>query len=58
MGLEESIKCYMVITGACSFGTKGFVSSLEEKKDTYKVREIIKLTEGQFGNREFKNHFN
>ena len=55
---EESIECYRVITGACSAGTKMFVKeSLNIKKDKYTIREIINITDGQYGSHEFKNFF-
>ena len=54
---EEAIKMYRVITGACEAGTRHFVSGLKELKPHYTIAEIIKLTEGQFGNTEFKNFF-
>ena len=56
---EESVKCYRVITGACSFGTRDFVSNrLREKKSEYKISEIIQLTEGEYGHNSFKEFFN
>jgi hypothetical protein len=52
------ICCYRVITGACSFGTKDFVSNRLKKKKEYSVSEVIKLTEGEYGNKTFANFFN
>ena len=57
VSFEEAIKMYRVITGACEAGTRHFVSGLKELKPHYTIAEIIKLTEGQFGNTEFKNFF-
>jgi len=54
---EEAIKMYRAITGACEFGVKSFVETLPEKKKKYKISEIIKITENQFGNEEFKKFF-
>ena len=52
---EEAIKMYRVITGACEAGTRHFVENvLAEKKEKYTVKEIIKLTEGQYGNETLK----
>ena len=52
---EEAIKMYRVITGACEAGTRNFVENvLAEKKEKYTVKEIIKLTEGQYGNETLK----
>ena len=57
---EEAIACYRVITGACAAGTKGFVQSLPKSsiKKSYTIREIIALTEGQYGSDAFKLFFN
>ena len=54
--LEDMIEAYMTITGACSFGTKQFCES-SKLKESYTVEEVIKLTEGKFGNEEFTNFF-
>ena len=55
---EEAIVCYRVITGACSFGTKDFINNRLPKKQThYTVGEIIKLTNGEYGNNTFTNFF-
>ena len=54
---EEAIKMYRIITGACEFGTKQFVSSLKKTKKEYSVKEIIDLTIGQFGNEKLKQFF-
>ena len=52
---EEAIKMYRVITGACEAGTRHFVENvLAKKKEKYTVKEIIKLTEGQYGNETLK----
>ena len=53
----EAIKMYRIITGACEAGTKHFVSGLTKTKAKYKISELIKLTEGQYGNETFKNFF-
>ena len=57
---EEAMVCYRVITGACAAGTKGFVTSLPKSaiKKSYTIREIIELTEGQYGSDAFKSFFN
>ena len=58
LSYEEAIECYRVITGACSAGTKGFCENkLSETKESYTIREIIELTDGEYGNNEFKNFF-
>ena len=55
---EEGIKMYRVITGACEAGTRHFVKGLTKKKKKYTVAEIIKATQGQYGNETFKEFFN
>ena len=58
LSFEESVKCYRTITGACSQGTKNFVTSvLAEKKQQYTIQEIIIFTKGQYGAESFKNFF-
>ena len=56
---DECIKLYRVISGACESGTKYFVSKQEPSKvkDKYSVKELIELTEGQYGNSELKKYF-
>ena len=54
--LEECIKMYRSITGACSLGTKEFCSQRKLKK-AYTVREVIELTEGEYGNEKMKEFF-
>jgi hypothetical protein len=56
---EDGIMCYRVITGACSFGVKDYVKNrLVKKKKEYTIKEIIKMTEGEYGNKEFCGFFN
>jgi hypothetical protein len=57
MSLEEAIKMYRVITGACEYGTRSFVESLERVPRNLSVQEVIKLTEGHYGNKTIKNFF-
>ena len=57
---SEAIECYRVITGACSAGTRNFCENIlpqDDKKDKYTIREMIKLTCGQFGHDTFKDFF-
>ena len=54
---EDAVKMYRVITGACEFGTKHFVSNLSNVKKKYTIREIIDLTSGQYGAETFKEFF-
>ena len=59
LSFEDAIMCYRVITGACSFGTRDFIEHRlgENKKAKYTIKEIIELTEGEYGNTTFKNFF-
>ena len=59
LSFEDAIMCYRVITGACSFGTKDFVNNRlsENKKGKYTIKEIIDLTEGEYGSGVFKDFF-
>ena len=54
---DEAITMYRIITGACRQGTERFVNSLGKLKDTYTVKEIIKLTKGQYNSECFENFF-
>ena len=59
LSFEEAIVCYRVITGACSLGTKDFIEHRlgENKKDKYTIKEIIELTKGEYGNKDFREFF-
>ena len=54
---DEAITMYRVITGACQQGTDAFVNSLRDTKDRYTIREMISITEGQYGARTFESFF-
>ena len=54
---EEGIEAYRVITGACSFGVKDFVTTNKVKKTSYTIEEIIKLTSNSYGGSTFKEFF-
>ena len=54
---DEAITMYRVITGACQQGTESFVSSLRDTKDRYTIREMISITQGQYGSRTFAEFF-
>lgn len=54
---KEAIQMYRAITGACEQGTKMFVKSLERAPKNLTIKEIIELTEGQYGNDTFKKFF-
>jgi hypothetical protein len=53
---EESIRMYMSVTGACAFGTRQFIES-RDIKEQYSIKEIIELTQGQYGNQKLKEFF-
>ena len=55
--LEEAIEAYRVISGACAFGVKSFVESLPKAKKSYRVREIIEITRGHYGSKDFESFF-
>ena len=59
LSFEEAIMCYRVITGACSFGTRDFIENRlgENKKEVYTIKEIIKITKGEYGDRIFRSFF-
>jgi hypothetical protein len=58
LSFEDAIMCYRVITGACSFGTKDFVTNrLKNKQKKFTINEIIKVTKGEWGNRTFSDFF-
>jgi len=46
--IEDLIKAYRSITGACSTGTKDFCNS-QTLKDKYQIKEVIEMTKGKFG---------
>ena len=48
--LEECIKMYRTITGACEYGVRSFVESQDNVKDKYLVSEVVELTKGRYGN--------
>jgi hypothetical protein len=55
--VPELIEMYRVITGACEYGVKAFIENQEKVKDKYTIKEIIALTEGQYGHDQFKKFF-
>jgi hypothetical protein len=57
--LGEAIECYRVITGACEGGVRNFMErkEIDKIKDNYSIQEIITLTEGDYGSKEFKEFF-
>ncbi len=55
---KNAITMYRKITGACSIGTKYFCENNADKiKPKYTVKELIELTQGQFGNDKLVEFF-
>ena len=56
---EEAIAAYRTITGACSPGTRDYIANRLPKphKTKYTIREIITLTEDEYGGEKFKEFF-
>ena len=58
LSFEEAVVCYRVITGACSFGVKDYIKSrLGKRFKTDSIKNIIKRTEGEYGNKVFSDFF-
>ena len=58
LSFEEAIVCYRVITGACSFGVNDYIKNrLGKRFKADSVKNIIKRTEGEYGNKEFSEFF-
>jgi hypothetical protein len=57
MTAKEAIESYRVITGACEGGVREFVRQNGKLKKTYTVKEVIGLTNGQYGHEEYKAFF-
>ena len=56
---DEAIAAYRTITGACSPGTRDYIVNRLPKphKAKYTIREIISLTEGEYGSERFMEFF-
>ena len=53
VSIDEAIAAYRVVTGACEYGVREFVKSIEvPEKLTPLV--VVGLTKGRFGNKEFE----
>ena len=59
LSFEEAIAMYRTITGACSVGTRDFVENrlAEPHKKKYTIKEIIDLTDGEYGSESLKEFF-
>ena len=56
--IEESIKLYRTITGACEYGTRYFVENLSNPPKKLTIKKLIKITEGQFNYSMLVEYFN
>jgi len=54
---EYCVEMYRVITGACATGTRHFIESSWIAKNKYSVNEIIKITDGKYGHKQFASFF-
>ena len=59
ISFEDAIVMYRTITGACSAGTRNFVENRlhEPHKEKYTIKEIIDLTDGEYGSKTLKDFF-
>jgi hypothetical protein len=57
LDFAEAVACYRCVTGACAMGVKHFVDSTGQRTEKVKVKDIIKMTVGQFGHERFKAFF-
>lgn len=55
--LNDAITMYCVITGVKRQETDKFVSSIKNLKNKYVIRELIMLTKGQYGSKQFAGFF-
>ena len=55
--LDDMISMYRVITGACAFGVNHFIGGLNTVKERYTPREVIELTQNEYGGRAFREFF-
>lgn len=56
---DEVVACYCVITGACKFGVYDYFEHSLPKlhKAKYSIKEMIELTNGEYGNDTFREFF-
>ena len=59
LSFDDAVICYRVITGACSAGTRDYLHNRlpQPHKDTYSIREIIELTQNEYGGKAFHDFF-
>jgi hypothetical protein len=54
---KQAIESYRVITGACESGVRNFVEQSGKTKQNYTVKDIVDITKGQYGNKEYMSFF-
>jgi len=59
LSYDDAIVMYRVITGACQAGTQAFLEQHPEinARRKFAVKEILDLTDGEYGNNSIKNFF-
>ena len=59
VSFEDAIIMYRTITGACAAGTRNYIENRlpTPHKERYTIREIIELTDGEYGNEKLKDFF-
>lgn len=55
--VDDIIESYRVITGACEHGVHNFVESKGKIPAKMKIKYVIEMTRGEFGNEEFAKFF-
>ena len=55
--VDEAVTMYRIITGACRQGSEAFVNSIKDLKKKYTLKEIIKITKGQYNSTVFERFF-
>ena len=55
--VDEAVTMYRIITGACRQGSEAFVNSIKDLKEKYTLKEIIKITKGQYNSTIFERFF-
>lgn len=57
VSIEEAIKMYRAITGACEEGTRYFVENHKNLPKKATIEEVIKITEGQYNHESLVKFF-
>lgn len=57
LAIEAATECYRAITGACVLGIKMFLETTNITKEMITIRELIEITQNQFGHIQFKEFF-